>query len=120
MFGELPEYYNLWDTFIMLLQSSLGDWNFKIYDDLSIGSNVGVLFHVIVILMNLVLLLNLVITILSDTYSKLSYQSRGLFYDGLVSAIPAYNYDKHYGALIITAPPFNLLVIPLIPVFLCI
>jgi len=70
--------------------------------------------------MNLVLLLNLVIAILSDTYSKFSAQSRGLFYDGMVAAIPAYNYDKFYGGMIIAAPPFNIFVLPFLPIYLCI
>jgi len=71
----------------------------------------------IVVLMNLVLLLNLVIAILSDTYSKFSAQSRGLFYDGMVSAISSYNYDKFYGGMIIATPPINLLVLPFLPIF---
>jgi len=43
-----------------------------------------------------------------------------LFYDGLVAAIPAYDFDKHYGGMIVAAPPFNIFVLPYIPVYLCI
>jgi len=36
----------------------------------------------------------------------------------MVAAIPAYNYDKIYGGMVIAAPPFNLPVLPFIPVYL--
>jgi hypothetical protein len=73
----------------------------------------------VVILVNLVLLVNLVIAILSETYTRLSTKKLGLYYDGLIAAIPIYKYKKNYGALICAVPPFNLLVLPFLPIFVC-
>ncbi len=72
IFGELPEYTNFLDVFIMLFQTALGHWDLSIYKDFSMGKNIGEFFHIIVIILNLVLLINLVIAILSETYIRLS------------------------------------------------
>jgi hypothetical protein len=73
---------------------------------------------VIFILINLLMLLNLVIAIMSDTYSLFVDQKLGLYYAGVIEAMPVYKQDKRYGALISAIPPFNLLVTILIPFFL--
>jgi len=83
------------------------------------GRHFGEIFHIIVIILNMVLLINLVIAILSETYTRLSEQKLGLYYDGVIEVIPAYKYRKFYGALIAACPPFNLLILPFLPIFWC-
>ena len=61
--------------------------------------------------------MNFIIAILSDTYSKLSTQSLGIYYDGIISRIPVYEYDARYGGLIMGTPPMNVLAVPLLPVY---
>ena len=63
-------------------------------------------------------MLNFIIAILADTYAKLSTQSLGLYYDGLISRIPIYEDDIFYGGLIVGVPPFNMLALPMIPFYL--
>ena len=119
IFGELEEYENFLDTFIMLFQSSLGAWpDFAIYDTLHIGKYVGIFFHICVLVMNLILLLNLIIAILSGTFGIFEPLSLALYYDGVIEAIPMYKYSKTYGALIVSFPPVNALVLPFSPLFL--
>jgi hypothetical protein len=72
IFGELYEYRDLQNTLIMLLESSLGHWDFNIYNDLKIGRMYGVGYHIVVITVNMILLLNLVIAILTETYVRFS------------------------------------------------
>jgi hypothetical protein len=50
----------------------LGIWDLTIYDNFFLGKYIGQIFHLIVILINMVLLVNLVIAILTDTYQRLS------------------------------------------------
>ena len=119
IFGELPEYKNFIDVLIMLFQSALGQWDLSIYEKFSMGRHFGEFFHLIVIILNMVLLINLVIAILSETYTRLSEQKLGLYYDGVIEVIPAYKYRKFYGALIAACPPFNLLILPFLPIFWC-
>ena len=118
IFGELHEYRDLPNTLILLLETSLGQWDFKIYDDLAIGRMFGIVFHVVVVIMNLILLLNLVIAILTETYIRFSKVQLGLYYDGVVDAISNLKYDKRYGAMITTIPPFNLFTFITTPIFM--
>lgn len=120
VFGELPEYAQFYHTLVVLFEASLGQWDMGIYDNLKLGRHVGVVYHLCVVILNMILLLNLVIAILSETYSSYSKLSLGLYYDGVIEAIPAYKYNKHYGGLICAAPPFNLFVAPFLPVYMCI
>ena len=63
-------------------------------------------------------MLNFIIAILADTYTKLSKQSLGLYYDGLISRIAIFEDDKFYGGLIVGIPPFNTLALPILPFYL--
>jgi len=96
----------------MLFESALGNWDLSIYDGLSMGKIYGEIYHLVVLLMNLILLLNLIIAILSTTFSTLEPKSLALYYDGVIEAMPQYQYDKFYGALICSFPPVNLLICP--------
>lgn len=78
----------------------------------------GIVFHVVVVIMNLILLLNLVIAILTETYIRFSKVQLGLYYDGVVDAISNLKYDKRYGAMITAIPPFNLLTFITTPIFM--
>jgi len=44
----------------------------------------GIIFHVILICLNLLLLLNLMIALMSDTYAKLAQYKKGLYYKCIV------------------------------------
>ena len=82
-FGNLAEYENLYTTLVMFFESSLGNWNFDIYSADPKMSEAkkwyGILFHITVLLVNMLLLLNLVIAIMSDTYAEYSSMKLGLF-----------------------------------------
>jgi hypothetical protein len=73
VFGSLPQYHGFFDVLILLFQSSLGIWDLSIYDEFFMGKYIGQVFHLIVILVNMVLLVNLVIAILSDTYQRFAH-----------------------------------------------
>ena len=67
---------------------------------------------------NGIMLLNLIIAIMSNTYEELKNNSFGLYYDGIIEAMPVFKNDRRYGALIATVPPFNLLVVFFMPFFI--
>jgi len=75
------------------------------------------MFHLIVIIINMLLLLNLVIAIMSDTWANLSEVKLGLYLKGIVEAIPVYKNDKRYGGLICMTPPLNIFALILLPVY---
>lgn len=117
-FGSLKEYATLYDTLIMFAESAFGNWDFSIYEDLGEGKKYfGILFHLIVIIVNLLLLLNLVIAIMSHTYSNLSEVKLGLYLHSIVESISDYKNDKRYGGLICMTPPFNVIAYFLLPFY---
>jgi hypothetical protein len=115
LFGELDAYKNFVDAFIMLLETSLGQWDLTIYDHLLLGKYIGIIFHVIVLMMNLVMLLNLIIAILANIYKVYEPKSLALYYGGIIASIPMYKYNKEFGALICGQPPFNAMIFPFVP-----
>ena len=54
-----------------LFDTSMGNYNLKIYDDLGSWSIIGQLFHLSFVLLNLLMLVNLLIAIMADTYGNL-------------------------------------------------
>ena len=117
-FGNLTPYETLESAVVMLFETAMGNWNFRIYDDLEDKKYYGIFFHVIIILVNTLLLLNFVIAIMTDTYANLAELKLGLFAQGIVEAIPSYKNHKRYGGLIVMLPPFNLLAFVLLPIYL--
>ncbi len=71
------------------------------------------------VLINCIVLLNFIIAILADTYGKLSAQSLGIYYDGIIARIPVYEDDSRYGGLIVGCPPFNVLALLMTPFYCC-
>lgn len=65
---------------ILFFQSSVGTWNFDIYDSLGPQKKYfGIVFHMIVIVANMLLWLNLVIAIMSQTYAEYAEVKLGLY-----------------------------------------
>ena len=118
-FGSIEEYGTLSGTVIMFTESALGNWNFGIYDVMGDKKYIGIIFHTILICVNMLLLLNLVIAIMADTWATLSEVKLGLYLKGIVEAIPAYQNDKRYGGLISLPPPFNIFALVLLPFYHC-
>ena len=118
MFGELAEYSTFMNVLYIIFDTSLGNYDFSVFENYSRGKIVGELFTVFAVLINNIVLLNFVIAILADTYSKLASESLGIYYDGIISRIPIYEDDVRYGGLIVGTPPFNILALPMVPYYL--
>ena len=52
---------------------------------------------------------------MSDTFVNLSYLKRALYYKNIINAIPQFKYDKSYACLIMCVPPFNILMLVILP-----
>ena len=120
LFGELEAYRSFVETLFLVFDTGLGNYDMSSFDDLSLGKIVGEVFLLFAVLVNCIVLLNFIIAILADTYSKLSSQSLGIYYDGVIARIPVYEDDSRYGGLIVTMPPFNVLAIFMVPFYVLI
>ena len=65
--------------------TGLGNYDLTVFEPLSIGPKVGEVYIIACLLINSIIMLNFIIAILADTYTKLSTQSLGIYYDGLIS-----------------------------------
>lgn len=63
-------------------------------------------------------MINLIIAILATTFAVLNNKKLALYYDGIIEVIPTYKYDKLYGAIICSFPPFNMITLPFSFLFL--
>eukprot|EP00347_Sterkiella_histriomuscorum_P018277 403346125 len=113
----VKEYESLYETLVMFIQGALGNWDLNIYDNLLIGKQFGQIYHLAFLIFNMILLVNLIIAILSTTFAILHEKQLALYYDGIIEAIPQYKYDRTYGSLVCSFPPFNILVLPFTLVF---
>ena len=120
LFSEIESLDELFKVIVVHFELSLGNWVLSIYDEFSLGNTFPVIFHCTSVVINMILMLNLVIAILSETYARLASQRLGLYYDGLIASLPAYQYDPRWGILILVPPPFNIFTVPFILVFLCV
>ena len=98
--------------------TGLNNYDLSVFDNWNQNPLAGKLFIFACIIVNSIVLLNFIIAILTDTYAKLSTKSLGLYYDGIIQRIPVYEDDARYGGLIIGSPPFNVLAVLLVPLYI--
>lgn len=63
-------------------------------------------------------MLNFIIAILSDTYANYIELKNGLYYNELVMIFPYQDWDDRYGCLVCAQPPFNFMVVFIIPMLM--
>jgi hypothetical protein len=105
-------------AFILQFEAALGNWTMKTYDGFSLGDQYGEIWQMSMIVINMIIFLNLTIAILSETYNRMTTTRLGLYYDGLIASLPAYEHNEHFGVLILLPPPFNVLTLLLLPLIL--
>jgi hypothetical protein len=119
IFSQLPKFNSFTDIVIMYFEASLGSWNLNYYlgktNDGLPNENlymIGVIFHCIFLLVNMVLFLNFVIAILSSTFAFYENKRLGLYYEVIVGLFPSMEYDERYGSIVCATSPFNLMIAP--------
>ena len=70
------------------------------------------------LILSTLLLTNYVVAIMRDKYAQLQGSRLGLYYDSLLGSLSAYKWDPHYGALISTPIPLNLVILLFSPLFI--
>ena len=136
LFFELNEFSSFEYTAQYLFYAALGNFSFSTFDaDMVVNKYVGYGFIVMyVVFTNITLLnfliailsvvftnitlLNFLIAILSDIYSILKLKSSVLYYQQIVRVRQIHDYDKHYSSLVSASPPFNLIIVPFIPLII--
>ena len=110
--------FNSWTT---ITNASVGNFTFTDFD--VIVENVylqifGKIYLLTVLVTFLILILNLLIAILSNVFNVFENLSTGLFLSKILSTRESLESDEYYGAFISAIVPFNIFVIPFIPLAL--
>lgn len=119
LFYELDEYEDVKEASKTLFGSSLGNFEYTVYDPLNnISPDVGYIFITVFLIFTMIMLLNFLIAILSNTYSVLNDVKNGLYLRKVLYLRQRYNYDRYYSAIIYATPPLNLVAFILMPVII--
>ena len=109
--------FNAWTT---VTNASMGNFTFTDFDSIkNIYLQIfGKIYLLTVLVTFLILILNLLIAILSNVFNVFANLSTGLFLSKILSTRESLESDEYYGAFISAIVPFNLLVIPFVPLAL--
>ena len=83
MFTKLEEYNTFWAAIKCLYNTSMGDWDLRMYEDIEYQW-VGEVFHIFFIFLNMLMLMNLVIAMMSDTYALYNSEKIGLYFSVII------------------------------------
>ena len=114
---EVEKFYGFFKSLLTILDASLGNYDFSIFDDMNSYSDMitGKVFVIAVVITFNILLLNLIIAILANTYSVFDSRSNGLYLSKVLSTRDELNYDECYGAFLSSMPPINAVQLPFLP-----
>ena len=119
---DVEEYDTVEKVFFNVFGTSLANYEMSVFTENEgrYDALVGEIILLILLILNSIVLTNFIIAILAETFSKLMSVSLGLYYDGVIQKVPAYNYDERYGGLIIAYLPVSIFSVFLIPVYMLI
>ena len=117
LFSDLETYTEFFDVIFIMFGTGMGNYDLDVFSQLSFDPVLGKFFILLTLILNNIILINFVIAIQADTYSKLSDESLGIYYDGIIARIPIYEDDERYGGLIVGTPPSSLFAIFMIPFY---
>ena len=118
LFGDVSAYNSFYNAVLTLVSSSLGEYDFETLQNSEKGRVMGDLYLLFFLITTNILALNLLIAILSNTYQTLSIKTNILFLSEILKLRTTLEYDKNYGAMVSTFPPWNVFVVPTIPFYL--
>jgi hypothetical protein len=113
-FVEISQFDSFFNSIMTVIDASLGNFSFTIFEPLNDDSVIliGQLVIVAMVVMFNILLLNLIIAILANTYNLFDSKSNGLFLSKILISRDEMLYDDSYGAFLTQMPPLNAIQLP--------
>lgn len=135
-FYSIKDFSTALSTMTYLTQAAMGAWDMSIFlearayvcepwydaancysvDKLELDMNIGLIYMLCFLVLNMIVIMNLVIAILATIYEEYSSFKRGLFYDTLIAALPKHKHDRYYGFMVTYPGIFAPILIMLAPV----
>lgn len=104
---------------LFVLDASIGNYDFKIFQneitDMIWLVYFGNIYTMIIVICFNILILNLIIAILANTYNMFDHRSKGLYLSKILNARDELQFNLHYGSMLLTMTPLNIVVIPFVP-----
>lgn len=118
LFSEMDQFSNFKKSLIYMFSICLGNFDYGDFDNLKYHTspNVGYVYLTLYLIIANIMLLNLLIAILSDTYSVYTDKSVALYLREQILLRQKLEPHDVYGCLVSACPPFNLFIIPLVPI----
>ena len=112
-FANVAEFDGIYHTCLYMFNATLGDYDFHIFDVyesfIPTYKYLGHAFIIIYLMLNLILLLNMVIAMMSETYANMNSERIGIYNYQILRVRPQYKFNKYYGGMVASIPPFNIL-----------
>lgn len=114
--ADLTDFETLVDSSLRVFGISLGDYDLQSFDKMEpFQQYFGQIFIIIIVIVFKILILNLIIAILSNTYAMFDSKSIGLYLSKILNSRDEFDYDKNYGAFLLSMTPLNIVVLPAVP-----
>lgn len=115
----LDEYKGVFESMLTVLDSSIGNYDFRLYSHLAGNLTIFADAYVVAIVVCFnILILNLIIAILSNTYNQFDTKATGLYLSKILIARDTMIFDEYYGAFMLSMAPLNIILMPFVPLAL--
>ena len=114
----LDEYKTVFGSMITVLDASIGNFDFTLFDIIENDDYLialGNIFIIVVVITFNILILNLIIAILANTYNIYDEKSAGLYLSKILSSRDEMSFDENYSAMLLTLCPLNIITLPFVP-----
>ena len=116
LFYDVTSYSSLSDSFRTTFQSSLGGFDYTLFDNATYtSSTAGRIYLSIYLLVSAILLLNFLIAILNDTYDEYKHNGKGLQSKEIIKLRAIYEHHDYYQCLVKAPNLINFYILFLAP-----
>jgi len=115
---ELEEYNGLFESCLTVLDASIGNYDFMLFETILNNEflvRFGDVYTIAIVVTFNILILNLIIAILSNTYNMFDTKSTGLYLSKILNARDEMTFNENYGAFLLIMAPLNIVVLPFVP-----
>lgn len=107
---DLRQYKNFFSSILTVIDASLGNYSFEIFEN-NVQRvelrNLGLVYTICIVLCFNIIVLNLIIAILANTYNIFDGKSNGLYLSKILMSRDELLFDPYYGSYLASMPPIN-------------
>ena len=119
-FSNCDDFQSYAKGFLFLFQAVLGSFNFKFTQNKTVyvGKSLSYIYLGSYLVLFNITLLNFLIAILSDIFNSLKPKSKQLYLTKIIKINQVLSDNPYYSCLVSAPPPFNIVILPFLPLLL--